>query len=466
MTLSHKYLRGGSILGAKADNSESFIWKGILKAKEALRNGFMMKLGTSQISVWYDDWTGLGKLCDLVPYVHISDSNLLVNDLWRSGTWSLDHLATVIPNEVKHVISCLPIPTENTTMSVGWHWKFSLDGLYSSKHGYSWLQNHDHDMHNSAQGIWRWIWHLAAPEKVRFMLWLALHDSLPTKEVLHRRHISDSALCPRCTIQPESIIHCLRDCSKARLIWDRLGFTTQPHFFDHDLMHWLKKHAKHSSEILFLATIWWIWLWRNKEVFDTDRWEIEFIIRQILLMKSEVTSTLQSDPMQNFKNWWSAPPPANFVKLNIDGGFRLSEDTMSVGGVLRDSTGNWCGGFAGNAGAGDVLLAELLALKIGLDFAWNIGYRRILCESDSLEVVHLLSCQILPTSAPHQNTLRETNDLLNRNWDVNIKHIMREANLVADNLAKTGSAEDSLSTIFWSSPPAHILSLLHEVMPS
>ncbi|KAJ1417617.1 Ribonuclease H domain [Sesbania bispinosa] len=405
MTLSHKYLRGGSILGAKADNSASFIWKGILKAKEALRNGFMMKLGTCQISIWYDDWTGLGKLCDLVPYVHISDSNLLVNDLWRSGTWSLDHLATVILDEVKHVISCLPIPTENTTMSVGWHWKFSPDGLYSSKHGYSWLQNHDHDMHNSAQGIWRWIWHLAAPEKVRFMLWLALHDS-PTKEVLHRRHISDSALCPRCTIQPESIIHCLRDCSKARLIWDRLGFTTQPHFFDHDLIYWLKKHAKHSSEILFLATIWWIWRWRNKEVFDTDRWEIEFIIRQILLMKSEVTR------------------------------------------------------------AGDVLLAELLALKIGLDFAWNIGYRRILCESDSLEVVHLLSCQILPTSAPHQNTLREINDLLNRNWDVNIKHIMREANLVADNLAKTGSAEDSLSTIFWSSPPAHILSLLQEDMPS
>jgi ribonuclease HI len=47
-------------------------------------------------------------------------------------------------------------------------------------------------------------------------------------------------------------------------------------------------------------------------------------------------------------------------------------------------------GFSGFCGFGLNLLLELLAIKHGLDVAWDRGHRRIILQSDSQEAIRLV----------------------------------------------------------------------------
>nr|XP_029146996.1 uncharacterized protein LOC114924945 [Arachis hypogaea] len=52
-------------------------------------------------SFWYHAWRPCGTLAPLVPFVHISDSHLKLEDVWYHGHWRWDILCTMIPEEVK-----------------------------------------------------------------------------------------------------------------------------------------------------------------------------------------------------------------------------------------------------------------------------------------------------------------------------------------------------------------------------
>lgn len=94
---------------------------------------------------------------------------------------------------------------------------------------------------------------------------------------------------------------------------------------------------------------------------------------------------------QNPAAW--QPPSNGKVKLNVDGIWHPTRNKMGGGGVLRDHVGRWISGFTSFRGQGAPFLAELLALDQGLQHTWNLGYRDVVCESDSLEVVTSVAAQ-------------------------------------------------------------------------
>lgn len=69
-----------------------------------------MHINFGNTPFWYTDWTGLGPLCIWVDFVHISDSQLQLNQVWQAGSWALDRLATRLPNEVKDAINYITGP--------------------------------------------------------------------------------------------------------------------------------------------------------------------------------------------------------------------------------------------------------------------------------------------------------------------------------------------------------------------
>lgn len=74
----------------------------------------------------------------------------------------------------------------------------------------------------------------------------------------------------------------------------------------------------------------------------------------------------------------------------MDGSFLYTNSVIGLGGLVRSSTGEWLAGFSSNDGQGDALLAEILAVRNGLTLAWNLGVRKVICESDSLDTVSIL----------------------------------------------------------------------------
>ena len=83
-------------------------------------------------------------------------------------------------------------------------------------------------------------------------------------------------------------------------------------------------------------------------------------------------------------------PEEGIVKINTDGSCIQEAHKAGYGGLLRDSLGHWLSGFYGFAGDIDVLQAELIGIKIGLWHALELGYRKVVCESDSQEAVGLI----------------------------------------------------------------------------
>ncbi|KAJ1417595.1 Ribonuclease H domain [Sesbania bispinosa] len=347
-----------------------------------------MRFGAGNSSVWYDDWTGLGKLCLRLPFVHNSDTHLRVRDLWQNGSWCLSGLSTLVPEDVVRLIQELQVPLFASEDADRWCWQGSSTGLYTAQDGYVWLLSKDADLSSSRS--WRWVWHLHCPEKIRFTIWLLLHHSLPTRELLSIRHIITNDHCPVCSNHSESTFHCFRDCERFHQLWTRLGFSSHRFFVEGNLWTWLTSNARGTQETLFLAVLWWIWKWRNNAIYDPSHWPLEIIIRNILLLQAELDSGTALD----------------------DGDSLLCSGSLGAGGVLRDSTGNWLWGFCWNGSQGSPLSAELHALQIGLSLAWDRGGRRMLVETDSLEAFHLLNRATPPADTPFRDILRDIFELI------------------------------------------------------
>ncbi|KAK9000594.1 hypothetical protein V6N11_081085 [Hibiscus sabdariffa] len=59
------------------------------------------------------------------------------------------------------------------------------------------------------QAIWKAIWRLNVPQRIRLFLWIAFQQKLMTNATRHYRHLAPSPTCPLCNSQPEMIIHAL-----------------------------------------------------------------------------------------------------------------------------------------------------------------------------------------------------------------------------------------------------------------
>ena len=71
--------------------------------------------------------------------------------------------------------------------------------------------------------LWKGIWALWVPNKVKNFLWHACCNALPTKYFLVRRIIIDDPLCSQCREEHETPLHSLWLCRKLDLVWPCSG---------------------------------------------------------------------------------------------------------------------------------------------------------------------------------------------------------------------------------------------------
>ncbi|XP_057442557.1 uncharacterized protein LOC130734228 [Lotus japonicus] len=421
-TFTHKYLQGHSILSVPARHNASPIWKGIIKARDQLHNGFKYRLGDGKTSMWYTDWTGQGKIVDRLPFVHISDTNICLQDLIHNQNWNFNRIMTMLPEDVENSFTKI-VPQLAPDRPDMWTWNCSDAGIYSVREGYQWLQ--EQKLIQVAGERWNWIWKLKIPEKVRIFTWLCLHDALPVNSNRVKCHLATSAACDRCSAPREDIIHSLRECPHSREIWGRLGVWSWPNFWNLDLVEWIHFHGRISHAIRFLAGIWGIWKWRCNMVLDDRPWPLEIAWRKLQHDHDDFIRFLQHDMFENgqgmlHKGW--RPPQTGFLKLNTDGSYLPETARMGGGGLLRDSAGKWVQGFISAGVDGSAFLAD------GLKLAWNNGVRQIQCESDCRELVSCVQDQTRSMAHIHGMILQEIRELLSRDWRIELSWCNRESN--------------------------------------
>ncbi|KAG8381639.1 hypothetical protein BUALT_Bualt06G0142500 [Buddleja alternifolia] len=98
--------------------------------------------------------------------------------------------------------------------------------------------------------------------------------------------------------------------------------------------------------------------------------------------------------------------------------------------------GKWIKGFGGSIDPCSVLEAEIRAILLGLELAWEAGVRKVILESDSTTT--LSSIEDTSIEHHHFSVIEDIRRMLERDWEVSLCHVWREANHVADDLAKKG----------------------------
>ncbi|KAK7266231.1 hypothetical protein RIF29_18873 [Crotalaria pallida] len=281
-----------------------------MKAKALLADGFQLKVGAGDISFFFDKWLGNEPLCQKVPWVATQDTALRVRDVWKQGSWQLQNVYTLLPNEIQHVIISSDVLI-NDAIPDCVTWRGAMNGVYTAKSGYEWLINHN--MVHQDPSHWGWIWKLKLPLKLNFFLWLVCHSAIPTNMLRVQRRCASSDVCARCGVGGEHISHCLRDCNKAKLVWCELGLHCLNWFWeDQPIMQWVKQ-GLNVLDINFVTVLWWIWRARCFECIANKQITTSEVLRLANLMREEIQASFGvAFTKEKEVRWFPGPPPPHF----------------------------------------------------------------------------------------------------------------------------------------------------------
>ncbi|KAK7858245.1 putative ribonuclease h protein [Quercus suber] len=117
--------------------------------------------------------------------------------------------------------------------------------------------------------IWRSIWGMNTPNKIRSFAWKACRGILATKENLKRRHIIVDDLCEICGKEPENYSHLFWFCDKAAEVWSHsklvLPFQPEDRWGFINVIWQIIRHGPTNSDLLekTMTMCWEIWKNRN-----------------------------------------------------------------------------------------------------------------------------------------------------------------------------------------------------------
>ena len=249
---------------------------------------------------------------------------------------------------------------------------------------------------NGDREIWKKMWSLPAPPKVRTFAWRAITNSLATEENKKNHHILVTGVCTICGQEQEDVKHALYRCPPARALWNAMRDVWD--LPSHAIMERLQ--TEWIPELLFprtdqvcariLMVLWRVWHGHNELTHDKPFPSVEGSRRflcsymaSLLHVKNQTTEQIirgkgvlngpapavVSHITHATTNSWERSP-AGMLKLNIDGSYSESTGAAGAGMILRDEHGRIV--FSSCrflSRCGSALEAELSACMEGMSLA-------------------------------------------------------------------------------------------------
>ncbi|KAL4316715.1 hypothetical protein AHAS_Ahas15G0312800 [Arachis hypogaea] len=288
-----------------------------------------------------------------VEFLDIYEAALTIEDVYRDGVWHLERIYSFIPRDLREDILSL-VHISASDRDLGWSWEHTL---YFAKQGYLWLIRNKLNWDRNIN--WLWLWKARVPEKLRLLVWLCLHDAVPTQYLRFQRHLSSSSLCTRCNQLLETILHCFRDCEVVRSVWVSLGF----------------------SYVCFFGSQEGVFGSAGSIAYKAHRCMVDF----------EYTTQNRVCCIQGLKSLSWSPPEPGAWKLNCDESVNLGDDCAGFGWVIRDSSSQWVMGCSRNFFGSSVIKMELWSIWKGLAWAWEAGLKLVVCETDCAAAFELVT---------------------------------------------------------------------------
>lgn len=398
--LKGRYFHDSEFMQSTRKKHASHTWRSILAGKEALLTGLFRRIGNGETThIWNDRW--IPKYFDGRPLTVAANQGVtMVSELiGDDGEWNEVLLREIfIPIDADAILS-IPLRLQDEDR---WAWKLEKHGEYSVKSAYRSLDESNQRIDvlipgGSGDPTWSKIWSLCVPPKVKVFWWRVLHEFLPAKAVLHRRHIEPTAFCEVCGADNETIRHTLlEECTTALHFWREIKLLTgakiprlHPHTWASDIL--LHEVASDKDRNLFIIGMYALWSQRNKRRHGEDQPPVQVTVQWAVDQAHDLWILSQSKkparPLPKQTHWQK--PREGWMKCNSDGAFYAGPNQGATGAVIRDSEGAFVVGGARWYPHGiDALMFEALACRDGALLARQQGIQKLQLETDSQELVN------------------------------------------------------------------------------
>jgi hypothetical protein len=223
-------------------------------------------------SLWKDKWTTKGPFINQFPalYSHALRPNISVADCWRDGTWilPLKHITSDRAEREKVALmsflnTCVLQPSDCDRRG----WRIDMNVNFSVRNMYE-IMNWGGIRHVSADTIWS----CAAPKKGKVFAWLMIKGRIKVRSLLFRQNIVDDELCPFGCKEREIVEHFVLNCQRTTQILALLGIDLSNLSVLSDIYDTARDKCsdrkKKGWDLVITASMWTIWLSRNRKVFD------------------------------------------------------------------------------------------------------------------------------------------------------------------------------------------------------
>ena len=182
-------------------------------------------------SIWSDAWLPSISTPKVSNPIGIEFPEVRVNSLINAHTrnWDVDLLQTLFKLEEVQLIRGISLGNVSTGDRL--IWPHTQSGTYTVKSGYNLLskEKEQSDPHTNTSApshkLWKIIWSLSVPLKVRNFMWRAAKNAIPVKTNLVKRQVLQEEICDQCKSHSEDVLHalwmcpCLTEAWKADTIW-------------------------------------------------------------------------------------------------------------------------------------------------------------------------------------------------------------------------------------------------------
>eukprot|EP00253_Pinus_taeda_P012119 PITA_12119 len=316
-------------------------------------------------------------------------------------------------------------------------WCKADHGIYAPKYGYRELISHR--IPDPLPSWWHNIWKLTAPPRTRLFFWCALGGIIPTGEYLTHRAIFGPTWCIFCKAASETTEHILLLCPTVIALWNtictHLGIART--WTGIDLpgawTTWTQSHPGSKLINLPLVASWYIWLARNRVIFEEQAMNWTQTETKILAAYHELPD----------------PPPTRSRMIQA----MLAID-KSIPWAFFDGAANQTGSGGGfilhinehhrylvkmGFGAGSNNFAELSAIRNLIHFALSHQCTNLNIFGDSMVVVNWINNDSTCHSHTLSNLLYDALTLKDAFNYFSCLHIYIEHNCEADKLSKEAS---------------------------
>jgi ribonuclease HI len=482
--LRAKYYPHGDILHAGPKAGSSFTWQSIVAGLATFKRGYIWRVGDGDsINIWNDPWIPSSrnrrilsprgqsiytKVCELISPI--------------SGQWDEEILRSILnPVDVGRV---LQIPLNNQGFHDFIAWNFTKNGRFTVRSAYHLQWKHQFGPSAGqlalpgqavTNPVWKIIWQLKVPAKVKIFIWRSLHGIIPVKCVLANRHIGTSGECPICHQGAEDIRHLLFMCPTAVELWTELGIkyiiddATSVDRAGSGILEYLFRSSTNSfpgmqivklKETIAVAC-WYLWWIRRRRTHNEDVPPLSKCKVSILAITANAAKINNSRGTMGLDKWLKPMP--RYVKVNVDASFHEQSCSGSAGAIIRDYEGK----FVAASGiiiphVSSVAMAEAMAMRAGLELANRLGFNRVIAESDSLETVEACNGSDRWWSESSA-ILADCVDFASSIGNVTYQFCPREANKVADDIARF-CFQNKITCTWDDDPPSFLLnSIVNDV---